>query len=384
MPPRSRLDEMLSGTKKGAPLIDIGTTSLTGIQAGAVPRLQKNNALAHPVFQTIPLDARDSIRLGSDFMRSGLLYDVQVLKDERFMDAFGVEWLRDEDHLVPISHPLETAGLMDIARYPKPQWLQPVQQANPELSSNSIVIADTPCPGLLDMCFMLRNTWQFMEDIVTNWRIASALLEWSLEAIITSYEYMLTSLDKQPDVIVYSDDLGYQDSMFFSPLDFRKYVLPTLRMLLTHLRNLTPAAICFHSCGAISPLLTDIADLNIEILNLDTHAKGLDVRRLRKQLPGSLVLHGSNDLCALGKAVANRDKARIASLITELAQSAPVIAGPMDNMSFAEEVLETVRGAAFIRNISEDAFENLRCLGPIRSVIEEAIEKTLSTELPAL
>lgn len=384
MSPRSRLEEMLSGKKNGVPLIDIGTTSLTGIRAGAIPRLQKDNALAHPIFKTIPLEPTDCLRLGSDFIRTGLLYDPQVIEDEHFIDAFGVEWLRDEEHLAPISHPLETAGLTDIARHPKPQWLQPVQQVEPELSSSSIVIADAPCPGLLDMCFMLRNTWQFMEDIAENRRVASALLEWSLETIISAYEYMLTSLDKQPDIIIYNDDLGYQDGMFFSPLDFRNYVRPCLRTLLTRLRNLTPAAICFHSCGAISPILPDIADLNVEIVNLDTYAKGMDVMRLRRELPSSVVLHGSNDLCALGEAVANQDKAGIAFLITELVQSVPVIVGPMDNMSSAEEVLAAVRGAVFIRNLSDDGFEDLRRLGPVRSIIEEAIEKTLSRELPVL
>ncbi|GAB6174109.1 hypothetical protein JCM15765_35870 [Paradesulfitobacterium aromaticivorans] len=384
MSARSQLEEMLSGKKNGVPLIDIGTTSLTGIRVGAVPRLQKNNALAHPIFKTIPLEPTDCIHLGSDFIRTGLLYDPQVLEDERYIDAFGVEWLRDEGDLAPFSHPLETAGLRDIAHHPKPQWLQPVQQVEPELARNSLVIADAPCPGLLDMCFMLRSTWKLMEDISENPLVVSALLEWSLETITSAYEHLLASLDKQPDVIIYNDDLGFQNGMFLSPLNFRNYVRPYLRTLLTHLRTLTPAAICFHSCGAISPIVPDIADLNIEIVNLDTYAKGMDVMRLRQELPSSVVLHGSNDLCALGVAVAKQDKARIAFLITELAHSAPVIAGPMDNMSSADEVLAAVRGATFIRNFSDDDFEKLRRLGPVRSIIEGALEKTLSMELLAI
>jgi hypothetical protein len=86
----------------------------------------------------------------------------------------------------------------------------------------------------------------------------------------------------------------------------------------------------------------------------------------------------------LGEAVANKDKAGIALLITELAQSAPVIAGPLDNMSSEEEVLAAIRGAAFIRNFSNDDFEKLRHIGPVRNIIEEAIEKTFSTGLPVL
>lgn len=384
MIPRVKLAEMLSGNRNGPPLIDLGTTSLTGIRAGALPHLQKDRAVAHPIYEMLPLAPMDCIRLGSDFIRTGLLFAPPVITDEPFIDAYGVEWLRDEGFLSPISHPLETAGLKDISHYPKPQWRQQIQPVEPEFLNSGIVIADAPCPGLLDLCFMLRNTWRFMEDIAENWQIPTALLDWSLETIVEAYSYMLSSLPVQPDIIIYNDDLGYQDGMFFSPSDFRNHVRPYMHSLLTRLRQLTPAAICFHSCGAIRPILRDIAELGIEIMNLDTNAKGMDVMEVRRELPGSVILHGSNDLCALGRAVANKDKAGIALLITELAQSAPVIAGPMDNMSSAEEVLAAVRGAAFIRNLSNDDFEKLRQIGPVRNIIEEAMEKTLSTELPAL
>lgn len=157
-----------------------------------------------------------------------------------------------------------------------------------------------------------------------------------------------------------------------------------MHSLLTRLRQLTSAAICFHSCGAIRPILKDVAELGIKIFNLDTKAKGMSVPEIRQELPPHVVLHGSNDLCALGRSVANRDRAGIARLITELAKSSPVIAAPLDNLLSTEEVLAAVYGAAFIRNLSDDDFEKIRNIGPVRSIIEEAIEKTLSKELPAV
>lgn len=379
--PRLRLEEMLSGKKNGVPLIDIGTTSLTGLRTSALPHLFENNMLTNPIFQTISLEQANCKRLGSDCIRAGMLYDPQIIKDGCFTDTFGVEWLNSDGYFAPSSHPLESARLNDIERYPKPEWRLSVQQVKQELSSDNLVIADAPCPGLLDICFMLRGAWRFMDDIAEKRSIASALLEWSLETIISAYEYMLRSLERQPDIVIYNDDLGFQNSMFFSPLDFRSYLVPNMRSLLTRLRNLTPAAICFHSCGAISPILPDIANLDVEILNLDTYAQGMDVRGLRQKLPGSVILHGVNDLCALGEVVAKQDKAGIAYFITELAQSAPVIAGPVDSMSCADEVMAAARGATFIRNFSDEGFKAIRRLGPVRSIIEEAIEKTLSEEL---
>lgn len=384
MLPQSRLKELRAGKSTGTPLVDLGTSSLTGIRANAAPHLRNGNVVAHPIFQTLPLEPTDCIRLGSDCIRTGLLFDPPQIEDEQFVDAYGVEWLLHQGSPSPLKHPLETAGLADIQHHPKPRWTQQVQTVVSGLSNTHVVIADAPCPGILDLCFLLRNTWQFLDDLATNSCVASALFEWSLETVDGAYEYLLRSLPQQPDIIVYGDDLGYQDGMYLSPLDYQSFVRPHLQTLLAHLRRLTPAAICFHSCGAIRPILPDLADLGIEILNLDTNAKGMSVDGVRRVLPALTVLHGSNNLGALGAALAQRNRAGIALLATELAASAPVIAAPMDNLSTAEDVNAAVRGAAFVRHLSDDDFEQLRHYGPVRSIIESAMEETLSKEFDAL
>lgn len=381
---RSRLDELLNGTSNGTPLVDLGTSSLTGIRTHAAPHLRNGNVVAHPIFGTLPLDPADYLRLGSDCVRTGLLFDSPEIENEQFVDAFGVEWLLHQGSWSPLTHPLETARCEDIQRHPKPQWNQRVQTVAPEFADTHIVVADTPCPGILDLCFLLRGTWQFLDDLASNSRVASALFAWSLETVASAYEHLLRSLPQKPDIIIYGDDLGYQDGMYLSPTDFQNLVRPHLQTLFTHLRRLSPAAICFHSCGAIRPLLPDLADLGIKILNLDTNAKGMDINIVRQTLPASVVLHGSNDLRALGAALAQRNRAGIALLTTELAASAPVIAAPMDNLSTAEDVNAAVRGASFVRHLSDDDFEQLRRYGPVRSIIESAMEETLSKEVDAL
>lgn len=380
--PQQQLNEMLKGNRDGTPLVDLGTSTLTGVRSNASSDYQQDSVSAHPIYQTIVLDPLECIDLGSDFIRSGLLYTTP--KSEYFQDDFGIEWHNDGSNIVPARNPLINASLKEISSFSKPQGLQPVQKISPEISNYNPVIAEAPSPGLLEMCFGLRSPWKFLEDIVERPAHAAALLEWSLESIISSYKYLLTNLDRQPDVIIYSDDLGYQGGMYLSPPEFRTLLLPYFQSLITHLRTLTPAAICYHSCGAIHPILPDIANLGIEILNLDTHAQGMDVIRLRKILPASLILHGSNDLCALGEAVANHDKASTAYLITELAQCAPVIAGPMDSLSSTRELLAAQTGASFIKQISDYNFQKIRRFGPVRDIIEQALGNAMDLSLRSI
>ena len=333
----SSVDRMLSST----PLIDIGTTSLTGIRIDSLScSSHQDIPIGNPIHSTLALHGVDSLRLGSDFVRTGLLFDPPKIKEGKRVDQFGVNWLQLDGKLSPFEHPLATAGLIEIARHPKPGWKQAIQLSETGLSGQSLSIADAPCPGLLDLCFMLRGPWQFLQDVVANLRIARALIEWSFEAVMDAYEAMLEAMPEQPDVVVYSDDLGFADTMYFSPQDFRNLMLPGERKLIAGLRGLTTARICFHSCGAIAPILPDIADLGVDLLNLDTKARNMSVDRVRKALPSIVAMHGCTDLCELGTAVAKKDKAQVARLTTELAQSTPVVAGPGDSLSSTQQVLD--------------------------------------------
>jgi hypothetical protein len=379
------MNEHFTGKKSlkdtGVPLIDIGTSSLTGASNVSLPNSFPGKT-AHPVFQIEPLEAQDYMALGSDFIRTGLLFSQPEIPGDSFTDVFGVSWVKDRGFFVQNSYPLEDASIAGILQYPKPVWEQELQTVDLRIRDKYLVIADAPCPGLLTQCFMLRGTWQFLEDMADNRQIMATLLEWALETIVQAYTYMLDSLGYKPDIVIYNDDLGYKDSMYFSPGDFRKHIQPFMDQFLSRLRKLTPAPVCFHSCGSIRPILPNLIDLGIRIFNLDTGAKGMSVQEIRYAVPDNTLLHGTTDLCALGRYVETGDKAGIAMQLTELARSMPAIAAPMDSMSSDEEVLAASRGAEFIRNITADGFLQLQKIGPVRSVIENALQKTGGHDQP--
>ena len=383
MMPLSRLAAALSRPPNGALLVDIGASSLTGVRADAAPKLRRSPLLAHPIYATLSLSPEDARALGSDCLRTGLLFEPPAPDaDDQLVDAFGVTWLSHDGGLAPLQHPLEHADLAAVARHPRPVWRQTAQLAPDARADQRLVIADAPCPGLLDTCFLLRNGWQFMEDLAANWRVANALLDWSLETVVAAYEHLLSTLPRQPDILVYGDDLGYGGGMYLSPLDFHTFIHPRLRTLLARLRQLTPAAICLHSCGAIRPILPDLAALGVELLNLDPNARHMAVAELRRALPNEVVLHGTHDLCALGAAVRQRDWAAIALLSTELAVCTPLIAAPPDSLSSAEDVTNASCGAAFIHALSDDDLDALRRIGPVRSILKIATEAALSNDHP--
>jgi hypothetical protein len=358
------------GLNKPMP-VDIGTTTITGLQIGACAADMgvQEGVLSHPVLRTVPLAASVSHALGSDFARVGLLFEPPTLQGDEFTDAYGVRWLWAEGQPAPLRHPLQSATLAQIAGHSRPAWPGQVQVANGAGPS----VLDSPCPGLLETCFALRNSWQFMQDLTDNWRVANALLDWALETVVSAYEQALAGLPQPPDLLLYGDDYGFTGGMFLAVTDFRHFVRPRLQTLVARLRRLSPAPILFHSCGAVRSIVPDLVALGVEALNLDPMAREMVLPDLRRELPADTILHGAVDLVALGRALRLGDMKSIAVLATELAQCAPAVAAPIDNLPSRDQVLDCRIAAAFVHALDPDQWQRLRRFGPVKSVLAQGM-----------
>lgn len=369
--------QLLDGEPAEQILVDVGTSTVTGVAAPGAPDLAATvRYVGHPVLQTLALDTADTHALGSHFVRTGLVFEPPAITDDGFTDPLGIGWLWAEGSAAPLVHPLEDAGYLDVARHPRPAQPELLQVPAPAATGEArpLIVADAPTPGLVETCFGLRNAWQFMIDITDNWRVANALLDWALETVAAAYEQMLTAMPVQPDVVLYGDDYGYQGGMFLSEEDFRTFVRPRLRTLFSRIRRCTTAALCFHCCGAVHPILGDLADLGVELINLQYDAKNMQLSAVRAELPRTMVLHGYTNLQALGTALAQGDRRSIALLTDELVRSAPVIAAPVDSLPTEEALLAVARAARFVRALSPDDISQLRKLGPVARVIDRAAQ----------
>ncbi len=364
-------------------LADIGTTSLTGLRPSAISNPKTVRDIAHPVYQTVVLSAADASSLGSDFQRVGFVHNPRDSASEEFIDSYGVGWLVTDGFPAPFHHPLQEADWHEIPRHPKPLVPARLQFADP-VRDDLLTVLDPPCPGLLDTCFMLRNAWQFMDDLTSDWRKASALLDWAMEVVEKSYQTCLSAMPVEPDLIVYGDDLGFQSGMYLSDVDFRNFLLPRMQTLFARLRHRTSAPICLHSCGAVRSIVGDLAGLDVDMLNLDFYAKGMIMGEVRKQLPTEVILHAPVNLAAVGRAVVEGNKATLALLATEIAAAMPAIAAPIDNIATAEDLFSSYYGIAFARALDAGDLATLRNVGPVRSIIEKAQDLALKSEMPSL
>lgn len=93
------------------------------------------------------------------------------------------------------------------------------------------------------------------------------------------------------DGIFWYDDMGYKGTPFFSPDMYRRLLKPYHKKAVdwAHERGLVTE---LHSCGFIEPLLPDIVETGVEMLNPLEVKAGMDPFKLKKLYGDKLAFHG--------------------------------------------------------------------------------------------
>jgi uroporphyrinogen decarboxylase len=138
----------------------------------------------------------------------------------------------------------------------------------------------------------LRGIDQLLMDMAVQPELAHWLMDRYTDFYLKFFDRMLTAARGQIDILRAADDLGTQRGLFFSPAMFRTFIKPRLNKLvdMTHSHG---AKFLFHSCGAIRPLIEDLIEIGVDILDpLQAAAEGMDPQVLKDQFGSRLGLHG--------------------------------------------------------------------------------------------
>lgn len=106
---------------------------------------------------------------------------------------------------------------------------------------------------------------------------------------------ILGRVGKYLDIALFGgDDLGSQFAPQISTKMYREMIKPYHSMLWKFVRQKSPnTAVALHSCGSIAPLLPDLIDAGLEVLNpIQISAKDMDAKTLKREFGKDLVFWG--------------------------------------------------------------------------------------------
>ena len=153
---------------------------------------------------------------------------------------------------------------------------------------------DLGFPGLFELGMYMRGMENWFCDLMLDEAGVDRMLDAFTEQIIERVNRVIPQIGDKLDVVrLYHDDMGNQNEMALSPEILRKHQFPKYREIIAAVRKATDAKIMLHSCGSIAPIIPDIIDLGVDIINpLQMNCKNMDISFIKKEYGRDITLWG--------------------------------------------------------------------------------------------
>jgi len=143
--------------------------------------------------------------------------------------------------------------------------------------------------GVFEQAKHWRGDVQALVDPHENPRYFARLLdkitEWKLQ-IYSGYAAAGT------DIVWMGDDLGTQRSLVMSPRQYREWYRPRHARIVQGIRRVrADALIAFHCCGHVTPLIPDLIEIGVDILEA-VQAETMDLSYLKREFGRDIAFWG--------------------------------------------------------------------------------------------
>ncbi|MHA1587888.1 MAG: uroporphyrinogen decarboxylase family protein [Candidatus Thorarchaeota archaeon] len=153
--------------------------------------------------------------------------------------------------------------------------------------------------GAFEICaHYMRGFDKFLVDLATRKDLAKAMMDKAMNLAIEMNRVLLDEAGDYLDLVLVGDDLGHQHGLIMSPKMYRDLVKPRHKKIYGDIHKRAPhVKVLYHSCGAIEPMINDLIEVGVDILNpLQPLARGMESALLKKKYGDRICFHGGVDL----------------------------------------------------------------------------------------
>jgi uroporphyrinogen decarboxylase len=293
-----------------------------------------------PMFQRIVyVDVLN--RLGNDCVGVAASYPkdyfAKTWEDGSIEDEWGIRWKSTGMYNEMSYHPLsevESISDLDKFTFPNPNIInryelpeKMIRQYGKEYAM--VGMQDSIC---FEAAWYIVGLEKFMMDLVNEKGYVFELLDKILEIKTDEAKQLIKC---GVDFIWTGDDVGDQNGMMISPNTWRKILKPRLAKYIDDLYNFDPKIkIAYHSCGSILPIIPDLIEIGLDILNpLQPNAKGMNPRFLKKEYGDKLCFFGGIDVQRLlPQGNPEQIKNKVKEIVSILSENNGYIMAPAHNI----------------------------------------------------
>jgi uroporphyrinogen decarboxylase len=239
--------------------------------------------------------------------------------------------------------PLAEPSLEALAEMPWPDPAEPTRYRGLRARVQALragtdraLFGMAPCGhDLFNQIFRVRGMENGLMDLVAEPEFAEAFFDRLCDTICTARKLFLTEVGDLIDVHFAADDLAGQSGPLISPELWRRMVKPRQARIIATIKAHTRAPVFYHTCGAATEFLDDLAEIGVDILNpVQVSAAGMGTAQLKKRFGKRLSFWGGG--CDTQKVLpyGTPDEVReeVRQRIRELAPGGGFVFNPVHNI----------------------------------------------------
>jgi uroporphyrinogen decarboxylase len=142
----------------------------------------------------------------------------------------------------------------------------------------------------------LRGFEDWFCDFVAEPKRLGVLFDAILDVTMAIAKCQLEAVGREVDVVLTSDDLGSQTAFLVSREHYLAHIKPRQQRFFRQIKDLTPAKVVFHSCGAVASIIDDLIEMGVDGLNpVQPQAAGMNPAELKRKYRGRMAFWGGTD-----------------------------------------------------------------------------------------
>jgi uroporphyrinogen decarboxylase len=219
------------------------------------------------------------------------------------------------------SWPLQQASTvaeLESHPWPDPDWwdFSPLERLLDELEDYHVRYR---IGSVFEVGWQLRGMQEFLIDLALNPELPAYIMSRLTEVYVENTRRVLELAGDRLDMVYFYDDVATQASLMISPDTWRELVRPHHARLI-EVAHAHGVPVMYHCDGAIYPLIGELIELGVELLNpIQPDAKGMEADRLKEEFGDRLSFHGGVDILRiLPRGTADEVRAEVRRLVDTL------------------------------------------------------------------
>jgi uroporphyrinogen decarboxylase len=246
-------------------------------------------------------DTADSM-LGNDIKSVHISINREMFRSlapgEVFIDDWGVSWTREGWYNQVCRNPLADSDVSSLIDYRFPDPYDDRRYASLarlcDKYADEYFIGVDVSGSIFEPCYHIRSMENLLVDMLVDKEAVEVFFDHAAEFTM---QLCLQALEYPVDWIWLGDDVGGQEAMMISPDLWRELLKPRLASIISAVKEARPGVLlAYHSCGAIRPIIDDLIEIGVDVLNpIQPLCPGMDPLELKGKYGDKLAFMGGLD-----------------------------------------------------------------------------------------